>query len=211
MMFFIKQILSGKTLGRAVFNKEVMQHAHLLSGRVLDLAGGEGSYHCFLPANIQLTRTDAQLKNNLDRIVDFNEPLPFREHSFDAVLLFNALYIAEEPEKLMREIRRIVKPGGTTLMASPFMQNEMREPHDYRRLTSEGLEKLFTEAGFLGIEIIPYSERCTVAANLLHAFWYFSVIRVFAYSLACALDRLIPRGMRKNHPSPIGYFCILKS
>ncbi len=208
MMFFARQILSGKTLGRFLFNREIARHAFLLSGRVLDLASGDGSYRSLLPASIELVRTDLR---SSDHIVDFNEPLLFPDRSFDAVLLFNALYIAEEPGKLMGEIHRILKPNGTALIASPFMQNEMREPHDYRRLTSEGLKNLFSEAGFSIKKIVPYGERFSVAANLLHSFWYFSVIRLCVYAFAHALDHLIPQRVRQNHPAPIGYFCLLKT
>ncbi len=209
IIFYIKQVLSGKTLGRILFNKKIIQYSHYLSGRVLDLAGGAGSYNSFLPVDIQLVRTDIHSEEN-SCVVDFNEPLPFLDNSFNAILLFHAIYIVKKPKILMEEINRILKPGGLAMVASPFMQNEMREPHDYRRFTSEGLERLFRESGFSNYEIIPYGERFAVVAHILHPFWYFSIIRLFIYTFAQAFDRLIPKRVRKNHPTPIGYFCIIR-
>jgi SAM-dependent methyltransferase len=204
---FLGQILSGKTIGRFLFNREVARHARTLSGKVLDIAGGAGGYRAFLPPGLELTRTDLREQEGVAPI-DFNKSLPFPDGSFDHVLLFNALYIAEEPEQLLREIRRVLRAGGSALVASPFLQNEMREPHDYRRLTSEGLEKLFRTSGFTA-EVTPYGERFTVAAHLLHSFFLLSLIRLPFYALALGFDALVPRRVRSLHPAPLGYFCVL--
>lgn len=207
--FFVRQILSGNTLGRALFNDEVMQQGRTFSGRVLDLAGGTGSYLSLLPRGLEVVRTDAHEAPGIEA-VDFNKPLPFPNGSFNHVLLMNALYIVEDPQRLLSEIRRVLKGGGTAIIASPFLQNEMRGPHDYRRLTSEGLDVLFRASGFTAIEITPYGERFSVAAHLLHPFFCFSIVRLPFYALALALDRLVPRHVQAMHPAPLGYFCILK-
>lgn len=204
-MTFAGQILRGKTLGRVLFNAQVARYAPQLSGRVLDLAGG-GSYEPLLPSGIDLVRTNVVPEKGT--VVDFNNPLPYEDGSFDSVLLFNALYIAEDPPALVREIRRVLRLGGRTLIASPFLANEMREPHDYVRFTSEGLERLLRGAGFVRIELTPYGERFSTAANLLHDVWYFSLLRLPVYALACALDRVIPRKVRAAHPAPLGWFCV---
>jgi len=202
---FVKQILAGKTLGRALFNEQVALHTSGLTGRVLDLGGGKGGYLQFLPKNLEVFSTD--VSGTGAGQVDFNKPLPFQDHSFDHVFLFNALYIAENPTALMQEIKRVLRPGGSLLVASPYLQNEMREPHDYRRFTSEGLQKLFQEAG-LHATLTSYGERFSVAANLLHSFWLLSLIRLPVYALAKLFDRMIPTRVRTAHPAPIGYFCV---
>jgi SAM-dependent methyltransferase len=138
----ISGALSGKTIGRIFFNSAVRGIAGGLSGRVLDLAGGKSpSYLPLLPRTIELVRTDAVASEGV-RKVDINAPLPFPDKSFDAVFIFNALYAAEEPMSLAREIYRVLKPGGSWFLASPFIANEMPEPHDYVRFTAEGLWKL---------------------------------------------------------------------
>lgn len=204
---YTRQIFSGKTVGRILFNRAVAAHAHSLSGKVLDLACG-GSYERLLPDGIELVRTNITQGEGADT-VDFNRPLPFADAVFEHVFLFNALYIAEEPLALLREMRRVLARSGTALVASPFLANEMPEPHDYARFTREGLERLFLTVGFSNVQIEPYGERFTVAANLLHPFWVFNSVRWVVYALALGLDRLIPAKLRTRHPAPIGYFCIL--
>lgn len=45
--------------------------------------------------------------------------LPFRDGSFDAVCCFAALYLIEEPQRAIREIARVLAPGGrAALMAT---------------------------------------------------------------------------------------------
>ena len=205
-MNFVKDILRGKTLGRALFHQELRRHASSLSGRILDLASGSGSYHHLLPDGVEVVAGDVR---GTGESIDFNAALPFGDASFEHVLLFNALYIAEDPRALMDEIYRVLTPHGSALIASPYLQNEMREPHDYLRFTSEGLERLFAQAQFEAT-LVPYGERFSVGANLLHPFWLLSLIRLPVYLLACGLDALIPGRVRRQHPAPIGYFCTLK-
>lgn len=198
--------LAGKTIGRIFFNETVRNTAAGLRGRVLDLAGGKSpSYLPLLPKTIELVRTDIVASPGVVR-VDINEPLPFPDNSFDAVFLFNALYATEEPALLAKEIHRILKPGGSWLLASPFIANEMPEPHDYLRFTAEGLERLCRSARFSSVEITRLGERATAAIHLMHPFFLLNIVRMFVYPLALFADRLIPRSVSRAHPSPIGYF-----
>ncbi|MDO8552915.1 MAG: methyltransferase domain-containing protein [bacterium] len=202
----ISGALSGKTIGRVYFNEAVRGVVPGLSGRVLDLAGGKSpSYLPLLPNSIELVRTDITASPGVTK-VDINEPLPFPDKSFDAVFLFNALYATEDPSRLAGEIHRVLKPGGSWYLASPFVANEMPEPHDYLRFTAEGLERLCHSAGFSSVEIVRLGERATAATQLLHPFFLFNVIRALVYSLALLFDMLIPSSVKTTHPSPIGYF-----
>ncbi len=198
--------LSDKTIGRIFFNEAVRRECANLSGRALDLAGGKSpSYLPLLPRTIELARTDITASEGVVR-VDINAPLPFPDKSFDAVFLFNALYAAESPELLAREVHRVLKPGGAWFISSPFIANEMPEPHDYVRFTAEGLERLHKNAGFASVAIERMGERATAATQLLHPFFLFNVVRMFVYPLALLFDKLIPRSVKAAHPAPIGYF-----
>ena len=198
--------LSGKTVGRIFFNEAVRRECAQLSGRVLDLAGGKSpSYLPLLPRTIELVRTDITASEGVVR-VDINARLPFPDKSFDAVFLFNALYAAENPESLAQEVHRVLKPGGVWFISSPFVANEMPEPHDYLRFTAEGLERIFRDAGFSSVSIKRMGERATAATQLLHPFFLFNIVRMFVYPLALIVDTLIVSSVRGAHPSPIGYF-----
>ncbi len=49
--------------------------------------------------------------------------LPFPDDSFDAVLIANALHIVPEPEKVLSEIDRVLRPGGL-LIAPNFVEHK---------------------------------------------------------------------------------------
>lgn len=51
--------------------------------------------------------------------------LPFQNHSFDVVIITNALHIMPDPEKVLSEIRRVLKPRGI-LIAPTFVQESQQ-------------------------------------------------------------------------------------
>jgi len=46
------------------------------------------------------------------------QSLPFRDRSFDLVILFEAVYYLDQPEKFFTESRRVLSPGGTLLIGT---------------------------------------------------------------------------------------------
>lgn len=197
--------MRGKTLGRLLCDECIEKRCATLAGKVLDLGGGiSPGYLKRLPRHIELVRTDLHAAEGVTA-VDFNESLPFQDESFDAVLLFNAIYAADDERALLREIGRVVKKNGTFVLLSPFVANEMKEPHDYVRYTAEGLERLVRAAGFGDVSIDRIGERASAATNILHPFLLSNPIRAAAFALAVLLDRAIPRAVRAEHPAPISY------
>lgn len=53
------------------------------------------------------------------KLVD-GEYLPFEDHSFDAAMLLFVISVTPDPEKLLSEIHRVLKPRGSALLVNHF-------------------------------------------------------------------------------------------
>ncbi len=202
---FFEKILNRKTLFRFLTEESLAKEFSFLKGNVLDLASGGSSYVHLLPTHISLTKTDLYPKDAQTQKVDCNEVLPFEDNSYDGVMFINALYTLKDRSFFMKEVHRVLKPGGIFICVSPFIANEMPEPHDFCRLTHEGLSSLMSEHSWASVRIVRIGERFSASANLLHPAMFFTLIRVFVYGCALILDSFIPKRVIDRHPAPLGY------
>ena len=208
ILSLFKETFGGKTIARTLFNFEISKHVKNIGGVVIDLGGGKNpSYERFWNIKPEkFVRVDINEKSGPDIIADLNKPLPFSDNFSDTIFLFNVIYILESPTAVLKEIHRVLKRGGKLFMTSPFIFNEAKEPSDYWRFTSEGLEKILKEAGFNDYFIIPVGERFSATVYLLTPFLFFWPIKFIFYIGAVILDKFLPKKLKLKQPCPIGYF-----
>ena len=72
--------------------------------------------------------------------------LPFDDESFETVLCTEVLEHIADPEKVIAEIARIVKPGGMVITTAPFVYPK-HDKFDYFRYTSDGLAAMMKRNG----------------------------------------------------------------
>lgn len=65
--------------------------------------------------------------------------LPFGDATVDSVILQAVLEHVPEPDRVIGEATRVLKPGGCIYVEVPFLQGFHADPHDYQRYTLEGL------------------------------------------------------------------------
>ncbi len=78
-------------------------------------------------------------------VVGTGESLPFKNNTFDAVLSLAVLEHVRNPFLCAQEIIRVLKPGGTLVVAVPFLQPYHGYPDHYYNMTGKGLINLFDE------------------------------------------------------------------
>ena len=88
--------------------------------------------------------------------------LPFRSDTFQRVECDAVLEHVRDPCQVMREIRRVVAPGGYVHLVTPFCHPFHEHPKDFRRFTIDGLKAL---AGDL--EVVADGWRTGPTATLL--------------------------------------------
>ncbi|MEA2393153.1 MAG: hypothetical protein QOJ82_1044 [Solirubrobacteraceae bacterium] len=80
---------------------------------------------------------------------DVDEPLPFPDASFDGVVLKDLLEHVADPVAVVREVRRVLRPGGVVFASSPDAQRWVWDDYTHRRpFTRKAFRLLFRDAGF---------------------------------------------------------------
>jgi SAM-dependent methyltransferase len=79
--------------------------------------------------------------------------IPVTDDHFDAVVCNAVLEHVSNPIDVVREIHRVLKPGGYLYLCVPFLQPEHLDPGDFQRYTKDGLRKLVTDQGFSVLKV----------------------------------------------------------
>lgn len=102
-----------------------------------------------------------------DQLRDLGEGLPYSDSTFDTVMLTDVLEHIAEPAQLIREIARVLRPGGRMLCFVPFLYGVHEAPHDFYRYTRYALEMLSAQAGLTVESLRPYGGGPDVVVDTL--------------------------------------------
>ena len=127
------------------------QCARLLPpGRVLDLGCGIGhSFRLLAPRESVGVDIDPEALAGQDRethVADMRE-LPFAEGAFDSVLSVQSVEHVPDPERVIAEARRVLKPQGVAVFVTPnrltfARPDEIIDPYHYVEFSSDELRRL---------------------------------------------------------------------
>ncbi|QDU69063.1 class I SAM-dependent methyltransferase [Engelhardtia mirabilis] len=128
--------------------------------RVLDLGCGMGGFLEGLselggevfPSDISIESLDRCRERGFpDGVASSGYSLPYRDASFDLVCMFDAIEHIPDDERVMREVARVLKPGGRIFVSVPAYQflyaNNDRVAQHERRYTRGRLARVFRQAG----------------------------------------------------------------
>jgi SAM-dependent methyltransferase len=154
---------------RRYLDRDLTAESGCLSGRVLEIGcGRSGRRGVFRPPTdgirrwVYLDRDRARLPTVCADAVS----LPFGEASFDTVVCLEVLEYVWQPAAVLTEVRRLLTPGGTLLLSTPFL-HRADAPDDYWRFTEPALRRLLHESGFDVVRCVPQGSAYAVAASVL--------------------------------------------
>ena len=119
---------------------------HFTHPRVLVIGGGipGDGMEPLLNSPVQLVETDVSLGPRTKIVADAHN-LPFRENSFDGVVVQAVLEHVINPYQCVAEITRVLKTDGYVYAETPFMQQVHMAPYDFTRFTYLGHRFLFDQ------------------------------------------------------------------
>lgn len=131
------------------------------TGRVLDIACGAGMLAGQAPEGAKVFGIDrdsaAAAHVRVRCAVASATELPFPHASFDAVHCAHLIEHLHSPERLVREIRRVLRPGGLAMILTPDIRRygfDFWVDHTHvRPFTPEGLTGLLTMNNFVDIRM----------------------------------------------------------
>jgi len=91
---------------------------------------------------VTIVSFDVYSSPEVDFIADGHE-IPIAPGSVDAVIVQAVLEHVLDPQKVVGEIHRVLKPGGLVYAETPFIQQVHEGPYDFTRFTESGHRWLF--------------------------------------------------------------------
>lgn len=132
----------------------------LEQGENLKYYGLEMSELMFQEAR-QINRNFVSQKQAFFSLYDGNV-IPFQEAHFDKIFTVNTIYFWQEPEKLLSEIYRILKPNGIfciTFAEESFMKQLPFTKYEFELYCTEKVEKLIQKTSFKIINAATLIEK----------------------------------------------------
>ena len=123
------------------------------SGRLLDVGCGRRPYDDILErvsekrVGLDVDRKRYEESPATPDVWGSAASLPFARETFDTVVSFQVLEHVADPQLVVSEISRVLKPGGRLLLTAPHIWGIHEEPEDYFRYTGFGLSQLSRAAG----------------------------------------------------------------
>jgi len=149
--------------------KDVIRHClPYIKGRVLDLGAGTAKYKSILMKRAsEYIACDIKKTKDVDVICDV-ENLIFSPESFDTVVSTQLLEHVNNPYRVIKEIKKVLKIGGNAVITVPFMVPYHPDPYDNFRFSKEGLEKIFKFENFEIIDSGIYGGFFMVVSEIVH-------------------------------------------
>lgn len=161
---FLEPLCTSQSLDRYGVRSSILRHLnevlHRFSGKLLDVGCG------YMPYKPLVTAAPSQVKEyvGLDLASNaYQKPdlewdgrrIPIESCEIDCAMATELFEHCPDPELVMREVARVLKPGGVLFLTVPFLWPLHCVPHDEYRYTPFSLARHLQGAGFTQIQLRP--------------------------------------------------------
>ena len=155
--------------------KEISAHSPMLNGDLLDVGCGTMPYRKLFSVTsyigLEYDTPIARRRGVADAYYD-GTTFPFEDRKFDALLCNQVLEHVFTPDNFLKELARVIKPGGRLILTVPFIWDEHEQPYDFARYTTFGLRALLERNGFRVLVQKRLLGDASVLFQLLNAYLF---------------------------------------
>ena len=176
---------------RILLDEDLETAKKYMKGVVLDIGGGRkrGNFKEPDDANWIVLDIDREFSPH---ILGDAQNVPLKSNTVDCVKCTELLEHVEYPEKAIDEISRVLKPGATLILSTPFNFPIHSDPYDFQRFTDEKLRRMLKNR----FEILKLEKQGLYITVLAHLIKYGilnskSNIRRFFYPIFPILDLVV--------------------
>lgn len=130
-------------------------------GNLLDIGCGKMPYRDYVLENSEIRK---YIGLDIENALQYDESvkpdftwngitMPFNDNSFECAFGTEVLEHCPQPEIVLKEVLRVLKPNGFFFFTVPFLWNLHEVPYDEYRYTPFSLQRHLENAGFIEIEV----------------------------------------------------------
>jgi len=203
----------------------LQKYAPYYDGVLYDLGCGEAPYRAFFllyaDRYVGVDWAGSYHETKADIAADLNGSLPIESSVADTVVSLSVMEHLREPQIMLNEAYRILKPGRTMILQVPFMWAVHEAPHDYYRYTCYGLQHMFSKAGFVDVKVEATTGFWAMwtlkfnyqSARLIRGPWPIQRLMSALMRVIWAIDQRLARWLDKRwkgEQETAGYFVVAK-
>jgi SAM-dependent methyltransferase len=178
---FNPPITNAAYLLRRRLLQAIMRNIHELSGSMMDFGCGSKPYKSLFKVSEYVgVDYQGQGHSHENEIIDVfydGRHLPFGDNRFDSIFSSEVFEHVFNLEEMVKELHRVLKPGGKMLVTCPFAICEHEAPNDFARYSSYGLKDLLERNGFEVLIFEKSGSAVETICQLYVSYFYAHVVR----------------------------------
>lgn len=155
--------------------RHVKRSLPYFKGTLLDIGCGVMPYRAYIKEHsainlyVGMDLANTEIYNHIQPDITWDGvTIPLKDGDVDCAMLTEVLEHCPEPELVLKEAWRVLKPGGSLVFSVPFIWYLHESPWDFYRYTPFAIQKMFNKQSFSLTVLETYG---SVDISFLHSYF----------------------------------------